>query len=282
LPDTPLVTVLTTVYNGEPYFDRAVPGILAQTLEDFEFIIIDDGSDDGTPTLLDRLEKTEPRVRVLRPGKLGFSRALNYGLSLARGRYIARQDFDDVSYPERLARQVQVLEADPAVGLVGGWYVVVDENRGERYIRKQPTDHTLLVRTMAKAIPFAHTLVTLRREALVAAGGIAEVRNITDLRTWIRVAKLGWKLANVPEVLGEHYVHAESHFHQAMRYHRRQRELAWVQAQAVISLGLPPWMLAYPMARLLYAVLPDRAKRFARRVLAGSREEDVQVSEEWE
>lgn len=275
MSNTPRVTVLTSVYNGLPYFDRAIPSILGQTYGDFEFLIVDDGSSDGTEEKLEQVARKDSRIHVLKPGRVGFSRALNFGLARAKGEYIARQDFDDISYPLRLERQVAFLDSHPKVGLVGGYYIIEDENRGERYVRRWPVDHESLVRAMSKAIPFAHTLVMLRKEALVAAGGIAEVETITDLKTWIRVAQLGWKLANIPEVLGVHYVFQTSHFHQAMRYRKRQRVLAGIQAQAVIKLRMAPWRLIFPASRLVYAFMPNTLKRFVRRRLVGSTEEDL-------
>lgn len=271
----PRVTVLTSVYNGLPYFDRAIPSIMDQTYKDFEFLIVDDGSTDGTPERLEQVAEQDSRIHVLSPGRIGFSRALNFGLARAKGEYIARQDFDDISYPLRLERQVAFLDSHPKVGLLGAHYVIEDENRGERYVRKWPEDHESLVRAMSKAIPFAHTLVILRKEALVAAGGIAEVQTITDLKTWIRVAQLGWELANVPEVLGVHYVFTMSHFHQAMKYRKRQRVLASMQAEAIIKLGMAPWRLIYPASRLAYAFMPNILKRFVRRRMVGSTEEDL-------
>ena len=138
---TPRVSVVTTVYNGEPYFDRAIPGILAQTFEDFEFILVDDGSSDRTPELLRELARRDPRVRVFAPGRLGAAAAYNYGVAQAHGEYIARQDFDDRSYPDRLRLQVALLDSSPEVGIVGGDYMLVDERRGERYVRMPPTEH---------------------------------------------------------------------------------------------------------------------------------------------
>ena len=137
---TPRVSVVATVYNGEPYFDRAVPGILAQTFEDFEFVLVDDGSTDGTLPLLRELAARDARVRVFAPGRLGAARAYNFGVEQARGEYVARQDFDDRSYPDRLRLQVALLDARPKVGIVGGAYLLVDERRGERYVRMPPTD----------------------------------------------------------------------------------------------------------------------------------------------
>ncbi|MDC7221315.1 MAG: glycosyltransferase [Spirochaetales bacterium] len=271
----PRVTVLTSVYNGEPYIDRAVPSILNQTYTDFEFLIVDDGSTDGTAPFLEKVEKEDPRVRVIRNGRMGFSKALNYALAQAKGEYIIRQDFDDVSYPERIEKQVEFLDANPGVGLVGTWYVLEDHNRNEKYIRKWPTDHDSIRKTMSKAIPFAHTQVALRKEALVAAGGIADVKNITDLRTWISVGKQGWKFANIPEVLGVHYVYKDSFWHQNFKYHRRQRELAFVQCKAILGLNLGAWRFIFPLARIFYSYMPFCFKKCLRRSLTKSREEDL-------
>ncbi len=272
---TPKVSVVTTVYNGEPYPDRAIPSILAQTFTDFEWIIVDDGSEDRTGDLLRDVAARDPRVRVFSPGRLGITAAANYGVSQARGEYIARQDFDDRSYPERLRLQVALLDAHPEVGLVGGYCVLVDERRGERYVRMPPTEHEAILPAMARYVPIDHTLATFRRRAWTEAGGYPIVNNLIDLRFYLRVAKLGWRFANVPEVLGEHYVHDASFFHRSLRYVERQRDLARVQAQFVRELGLPRWMYLYALGRHAYAYIPPSWKRLVRRGLAGSQERDV-------
>jgi glycosyltransferase involved in cell wall biosynthesis len=272
---TPRVSVVSTVYNGEPYFDRAIPGILAQTFTDFEFILVDDGSTDNTLAELRRIEVQDPRVRVFTPGRLGVATAYNFGVSQARGEYVARQDFDDRSYPERLRLQVALLDANPRVGIVGGHYVLVDERRNERYVRMPPTEHVAVREAMAKYVPIAHTLATFRRQAWVEAGGYPIVNNLIDQRFYLRVAKLGWQLANVPEVLGEHYVHDASFFHRTLQYVERQRDLARVQAQSVRELGLPRWMYVYSLARHAYAYVPPAVKRVLRRNVVGSRERDT-------
>jgi glycosyltransferase involved in cell wall biosynthesis len=272
---TPRVSVVSTVYNGEPYFDRAIPGILAQTYEDFEFIVVDDGSSDRSHELLCQLAARDSRVRVFAPGRLGAAAAYNYGVAQARGEYIARQDFDDRSYPERLRLQVALLDAEPEVGIVGGSYVLIDERRGERYVRMPPTDHKALFAAMAKYVPIAHTVATFRREVWSQAGGYPLVNNLIDLRFYLRVAKLGWRFANVPELVGEHYVHESSFFHRSLKYVERQRDLARVQAQSVRELGLPRWMYVYSLGRHAYASLPSGLKRVLRRGMIGSRERDV-------
>jgi glycosyltransferase EpsE len=272
---TPRVSVVSTVYNGEPYLDRAIPGILAQTYTDFEFILVDDGSTDRTLSALREVEASDPRVRVFTPGRLGVAAAYNFGVAQARGEYVARQDFDDRSYPERLRLQVALLDGNPRVGIVGGHYVLVDERRNERYVRMPPTEHAAVREAMAKYVPIAHTLATFRRQAWVEAGGYPIVNNLIDQRFYLRVAKIGWELANVPEVLGEHYVHDASFFHRTLQYVERQRDLARVQAQSVRELDLPRWMYLYSVARHAYAYVPPGVKRVLRRKMAGSRERDT-------
>jgi glycosyltransferase EpsE len=271
----PRISVVTTVYNGAPYVDRAIPGILAQTFTDFEWVLVDDGSVDGTAEVLRALAERDPRVRVFSPGRLGITGAANYGLAQARGEYIARQDFDDRSHPDRLRRQVEFLDAHPDVGVVGGYYTLVDENRGERYVRMPPTEHEAIIPAMAKSIPFANTIVAFRRRVWVDAGGYPDVADLEDLRLWLEAAKLGWRFANIPEVLGEHYVHATSFFHRSFRYVDRQRHLARVQARVVRELGLPTWMYLFAVGRYAYAYCPTALKRVMRRRLGGSLERDV-------
>jgi len=269
------VSVITTVYNGERYFDRAVPGILGQTHKEFEWIIINDGSTDRTQELLEDLATKDPRIRVFNFGRLGRANALNKAIELAQGEYLVQQDFDDISYSARIEKQVSFLENHTEIGVVGSWYVLVDENRGERYIRKPPTEHEQIVKAMAKYIPFAHTLVTFRKSAGAQAGGYPDMKDIEDLRFWIKIAKAGWRLANLPEVLGEHFVYKQSYWHQHFKYAARQRELAKVQWRAICELNLPFWMTIYPLGRFVYPYLPKPVKKFARRVLIRSREEDI-------
>jgi glycosyltransferase EpsE len=271
----PRVSVVSTVYNGEPFFDRAIPGILAQTYQDFEFIIVDDGSTDRTADLLREVAARDSRVRVFTPGRLGPAGASNYGAARARGEFVARQDFDDVSYPDRLRLQVARLEAEPALGVVGGSYLLVDEDRSERYIRVLPQDHRSIIRTMARRIPLAHTLATFRRKAWEDAGGYPEVNNLIDLRFWLRVAKKGWEFANLPDVIGEHYVYQDSFFVSSRPYLERQRDLARVQTEIIRELRLPAWMYLYPLGRFGYARLPNRLKRLVRRTVGGSEERDL-------
>jgi glycosyltransferase EpsE len=269
------ISVVTPVYNGERYFDRAVPSILAQSRSDFEWVIVDDGSTDTTPERLAALAASDARVRVLSPGRLGYARALNYAIEQARGTYIANQDFDDRSYPDRLRLQAAFLDAHPEVGVVGGRYVLIDETRHERYERMPPEQHDQIVRAMASRIPFAHTLVMFRKEAWRQAGGYPLIESLVDFGLWIEFGRLGWRFANLPDLVGEHFVHAQSYFLSSLKYRTRQRSLAKLQLLAIRTFGLPLWMSIFPAGRYVYWAMPDGMKRTVRRLLAGSREQDV-------
>ncbi len=269
------ISVITTVFNGEKYFDRAIPSILNQTYVDFEWIIVDDGSTDNTHKKLAEIAKQDTRIKLFSSGRLGRAKALNYAIENAQGKYIANQDFDDISYPERLRLQVEFLDTHPEVGVLGCNYIIQDENRKERYVRILPCQHNQLTRLTAKCVPFAHTLATLRKEAWMQAGGYSEPNNFVDHCLWIKFAKLGWHLASIPETLGEHFVYSKSFWHQNFQYSERQKHLAKIQWKAIHDLNLPLWMGVYPIGRYLYCYSPKQFKSFLRRTVAGSKEQPL-------
>ena len=114
----PRVSVLMSVYNGAPYLELAVQSILSQTYDDFEFIIVNDGSTDDTDEILGLFADTRI-VRICNPNNIGLTRSLNLALRQASGEFIARQDSDDISVPEKLSMQTAFLESHPEYGLVG-------------------------------------------------------------------------------------------------------------------------------------------------------------------
>jgi glycosyltransferase EpsE len=272
----PKVSIVTSVYNGEKYFDKVVSCVLNQTYNNFEWIIVDDGSTDSTAQMIANLASKDKRVKLFFPGRLGRVKALNYGIEQAHGEYVANQDFDDVSYPERLQRQVEFLNENPNVGLVGCNYILNDENRNERYVRIPPKAHEAILEKMAKCVPFANTLVTYRKELWMQTNGYTEMDGIEDLYLWIQFAKCGWYFGCVDEILGEHWVHANSYWHQSFRYSHRQKVLASVQWKAIKDLNLPIWMGVYPLGRYIYCHSPKKIKTFIRRVIVGSKEIDLE------
>ena len=275
-----MLSVITTVHNGDKYFNRAVPSILGQTLRDFEWVIVDDGSTDDTGAALDRIARQDRRLRILHPGRIGRSAALNLAVEVASGEYIANQDFDDVSSPERLSAQLALLQARPDVALVGGYYVLRDSIRDERYVKMPPTIHEAVVKFLGKGIPFAHTTVMFRKQAWRETGGYPLVDDLEDYLLCTQFVLAGWKLAGVPVILGEHWVHSGSYWHTMYRQSSRQRELAKLQCLTIRRLGLPAYLYGLTVGRLVYGYLPSGVRTWCRRALARLRERDVQKSEE--
>jgi len=188
---TPLVTVLMSVHNGAAFVGDAVRSILEQTFGDFELVVIDDGSDDGSSEIVAAYR--DPRVRILRnESNLGLTRSLNIGLAAARGGLVARQDADDISLPDRLRRQVTAFAAQPAMVLLGTQAHVVSE-RGRRVPaagwRKCTTPLGIEWQLMFEN-PFVHSSVMFRRDVILDdfSGYDETFRTNQDIELWSRVA----------------------------------------------------------------------------------------------
>jgi len=205
--NVPLVSVILPVYNGADCVGEAIDSILRQTFGDLELIAINDGSTrDDTAGVLARLAAAagDDRLRVvnLEPNR-GLAGALNHGISLARGRYIARQDQDDVSRPTRLAAQVRFLEQHPRCGLVGTraeiW--IGDAPSGRHH--DHPTDNASLQFDLLTDNPFVHSSMMIRRSALDEVGTYAtaaERQPPEDFELWSRIARQ-FTVANLAERL---------------------------------------------------------------------------------
>jgi glycosyltransferase involved in cell wall biosynthesis len=198
---SPLVSVVLPVRNGAGDLPKAIETILTQTFTDFELIVINDGSTDGTAAVLDAIR--DPRLHVVHQENAGLSRALNRGISLARGRYIARQDHDDWARPTRLEKQVAFMEANPDFALLGTcaeiW--IGDEPSGR--VHDFPTEDAVLRFELLFHNPFVHSSVMMRKSALEAVGGYTTDparQPPEDYELWSRLARR-YKIANLPERL---------------------------------------------------------------------------------
>ncbi|HXW24856.1 MAG TPA: glycosyltransferase [Xanthobacteraceae bacterium] len=195
------MSVVLSVRNGAAELPHAIASILQQSFADFELIAINDGSTDGTAEILDRVR--DPRVRVVHQDEMGLARALNRGVALARGQYIARQDHDDLAMPLRLARQVAFMEANPGCALVGTRAEIrVDDRPGNRF-HDHPADDAALRFELLFDNPFVHSSVMLRKSAVQAAGGYSTDparQPPEDYELWSRLAR-HWQVANLPERL---------------------------------------------------------------------------------
>jgi len=199
--EIPIVSVLLPVFNGSEYLRESIESILDQTYTDFELILIDDGSTDDSPEIMRQFD--DPRIRQYQQENVGLAKTLNRGIELSRGEFIARQDQDDVSLPERLLKQVDFLESNQNCALVGSWAEILDgSNRTERY-HKHPTNSSTLKFELLFNNPFVHSSIMIRKGVLERLGGYCtdpKYQPPEDYDLWARIAR-HYEIANIPEVL---------------------------------------------------------------------------------
>lgn len=189
----PRVSAVMSVHNDAQRVESAVRSILGQTFRDLELIVIDDGSTDATPEVLDRLAREDGRLRVVRQDNTGLTRALIRGCELARGEFIARQDSDDWSHPQRIAEQVALLDSDPGIGFVSCAVRYVGPEDEPLCVVSRSTDSVqategLLQRRQG---PPAHGSVMFRRSVYTQAGGYrAPFHFAQDSDLWLRMAEI--------------------------------------------------------------------------------------------
>lgn len=161
------ISVVMPAYNAEKYIAAAIESMLGQTFKDFEFVIVDDSSTDNTWSIIQKFAKKDKRIVPVRNKEnLKIARTLNTGIKLARGKYIARMDADDWSYPDRLVKQHHFMEEHPEVGIMGGTMVIVNEAGKVIGERRYYTQDKEIRRNIFKFSPFCHPVVMIRRAVL--------------------------------------------------------------------------------------------------------------------
>ena len=205
--EVPRISIITPCYNAVRFLHEAMESVLRQTVGDFEFILVDDGSTDSTAQVIRSYR--DSRIRYVRQENRGPSAARNHGVSLARGRYLAFLDADDVALPHRLEVQSRVLDADPALSVVGSGFVWIDED-GTLIPRHHSWEDAPELNSLAGWLldcPFVPSATLVRRKALDVVGGFAEdLRGGEDWHLWMRLVMAGHRMVWQPQVVC-HYRH---------------------------------------------------------------------------
>ena len=200
----PLLSVIMPVYNGEKYIAEAIDSILAQTFNDFEFIIIDDGSTDGSLKVLRKYELIDTRVLVITHENRGLPNALNEAIKIARGKWIARMDQDDIALPNRLLFQLAWLDETGAD--IAGCWVKRFGTYDKRIVRLPQNDETIKTELLFRS-PFAHPAVIMRKHLIEQLLYDALWDKAEDYDLWVRAAESGLIMTNMPQVLLLYRVH---------------------------------------------------------------------------
>lgn len=208
LPMTrPLVSVLMPVRNGVDHLDECRASLEAQTLSDFEIVVVDDASSDATPERLAAWRQSEPRLKVLDNPNPGLIPALNLGLRHCRADLVARMDADDRAHPDRLLRQSALMDSNPGLTVAACWvrhFTAGSIGKGlqiyERWLNSL-VSHEEILRDRFVESPIPHPGAMFRRKAIVSAGGYQDRGWPEDYDLWLRLAAAGHRFQKVPQVL---------------------------------------------------------------------------------
>jgi len=256
------ISVVLPVYNGAKTIEEAVASILRQTFQDYEFIIINDGSIDGTGKILASFK--DSRIRVLNQKNRGIAASLNRGILASRGKYIARMDADDVSLSDRFAKQLDFLEKHPSVGVVGGSTMVVYSD-GTSSLRRYPANTAIIKKNIARISPLAHPVVMIRREVFDRVGlyDISKVgsRLLEDHDLWVRMLAAGYDMANLPDVLMINYRGQKSIMRKKSLNHLiKQRVSGRIEVINRLKLGYVEYLFILPIVLLTFLNYYDIVK----------------------
>lgn len=196
---TPTISVLMPVYNCRDYLELSLHSILTQSFTNFELVIINDGSTDETELILSTIK--DPRVRIYTSKKMGITRSLNEGMKVCKGKYIARQDGDDVSHPKRLEIQYKILEENPHYALATCFVEKIDASGGMLGIEKTPISQQTLKNTLEIYNCITHGSVMVRKDAVLEVGGYRNVFELSqDYDLWLRMIEQ-FEFSVIPVVL---------------------------------------------------------------------------------
>ena len=205
----PAISVILPVYNAEAYVREAVESILAQSFTDFECIIINDGSTDGSGAILRELAACDARIVLVEQSNEGAASARNKALEIAHADLIALMDADDVSMPERFALQHARMVQEPGLAVLGSFIRVMDKAGNIIRLSEYPLTPKETARHVEKGCPVAHPAVMMRRDAVLKAGGYRKAFSsyAEDYDLWLRMSDLGYAIANLPQPLLNYRVH---------------------------------------------------------------------------
>ena len=257
----PVVSVVMAVLDGERFLEKAVRSILTQTLQNIELIVVDDGSSDRTPEVLDRFH--DARMRVVTQRRQGLAAALNRGIGLARAGLVARMDADDVAMPERLEHQVSRMDCDKELGVLGTAVTVINESGTTLRQWLPATDPLEIKRRLIRANQFAHPTVMFRKEAFEQAGGYRDMPFSQDYDLWLRMSG-SWKMANLPEAT---VMRRELKSQFGSR--RETQQIRWAVRARLGSLRrgeYPPQNVVYLFKPALAAAVPGPVRQAARKL----------------
>ena len=269
----PKISVLMPVYNGEKYLRIAIQSILDQSFKDFEFIIVDDCSTDKSWKIIKKYAAADKRIITLRNKKnLRATKTLNRGLWKALGKYVARMDADDFSYPDRLQKQFNFMESHPKVGVSGGSIEICNHNLKVLNVRRYPLNDTSVRKIIFRYSPFAHPATIWRRSLLDMVGGYnGDIPLSQDYELYFRIGKI-CRFANLTDILLKLRTHDDSSSIIVGRYQEQFTLYTRIKAYLELGYHMTTFDKLYTFLQIIsMLVIPPKIKfwifNFIRRIL---------------
>lgn len=248
-PVAPVISVVLPVFNGESFLREAVNSIVSQSESDFELIAINDGSTDRSGAILDEFGGEDERIKVFHRANKGLVDTLNFGVSLARGKYIARMDADDIACRRRFEVQRRYLDTHIDCVAVGSAVTLMSEDGLDIRLATYPTGPKRVAKAMLSGCAMAHPTVMMRREPLLAVGGYrGALAHAEDYDLWLRLLQRG-SIDNLPQPL----LRYRQHVGQVSRRHAVLQAISTEMARALFDLraaGLMEPALTAPVAEI--------------------------------
>lgn len=254
----PKISVILPVYNASLYIATAVKSILKQTFSDFELIIIDDGSTDGTQLIINKNKDKRTKIFTNKNSR-GVAGALNQALKLTKGTYIARMDADDISDPQRFEEQIKFLERNHQYAGVGSWIQTINADGKSLKVVRYPSDCRFIKKRMLVVNFFAHPAMMLRKKVIDEIGGYDEKLNgAEDYDLFIRICAV-YQMTNIPQVLLSHRLSGRQVTHERLKHTELQALKA--RLKALISGKYPLWQVVYCLPSMFSYGVPLWVKK---------------------
>lgn len=257
----PLISVLLPVYNASDYLSEALDSLISQTLSDFEIVAINDGSLDNSGQILSKYAKRDKRIKILtNPKNIGMAASLNRALPLAKGKYIARMDADDISLPDRFQKQITLLQSNPKLVAVGGQEEIIDQNGQVTAQKYFPINPQTCYQTLCNFMPIQPPLLMVRASVFKKIRYDVKICKNDDINIYFKLLKFG-QISNIDSLifqyrqLGNSLTHnnAKAVFFMALKnrlngilkHHYRPRfsRLILLFLQTIVAFILPSFLI---------------------------------------
>jgi glycosyltransferase involved in cell wall biosynthesis len=252
-------SVICTAKNAAATIERTIRSILAQDFQNWEMIIVDDGSSDDTISIVRTFARADARIRLVTTGGIGRGLALNRALTEAEADLVANIDADDEVHPALLRCHLQAMQQHPQFAVIGAdWFLIygAEQPSWAKIDESIPFEVRDMTDTLALHNAISHSSVVMRKAAIVALGGYDETRRaVIDYELWVRCAAAGLRIGVIQLPLAAHRIHAGQWFRHSPRLHVLLTSLR-TQARAMRALGMKRYLPLLAVG-FVWGVLPS-------------------------